>query len=98
MANARIPKAAAGTATARHGPPLRPVLRAIGCRSVGFLFVNRLDRTVPGAVVLAEQFLSRRDAARNDLLQRPQVAGLVASVVIETLAADQALFGKRQRL
>ena len=53
---------------------------------------HRLDRAVPRPVVLLQQLLGRRDAARDDLLQRPQIARLVAAVAVEPLAPRAARF------
>ena len=44
-----------------------------------------------------QQFLRRRDAARNALLQRAQIARLVAAFAIEPFAAFLARFKKHLR-
>src|SRR5687767_1582217 len=61
------------------------------------LVVHRRDGPVPRAAVLFEQFLSRGNSSRDDLLQRAQITRLVAAVVIEPLAPDQSLLGERKR-
>src|SRR5665811_2096817 len=66
--------------------------------SVGIFLENRLDRAVPVAMEFLQQFLRRRDAARNALLQRAQLARLVAAVAVEIFAARQPARGKAQRL
>src|SRR5665811_356398 len=66
--------------------------------SVGILIKNRLDRAVPVAVEFLEQFLRRRDAARDRFLERTQIARLVAAVAVEIFAARQPARGKAQRL
>src|SRR5215203_5893527 len=65
---------------------------------IRILVENRLDRALPLPAILFEQLFGRRDAARHDLLQRPQVTRLVAAVAVEPLAADQSLLGETQQL
>src|SRR5262249_12095589 len=48
---------------------------------------NRIDRATPLAVELLQQFLGRRDAARDRFLERAQIARLVATIAVEQLAA-----------
>ena len=50
------------------------------------------------AVEFLQQFLRRRDAARDALFERAQIARLVAAVAVEMLAARQAARGEPQRL
>src|ERR1035437_4372642 len=66
--------------------------------SVGIFLESRLDRAVPVAMEFLEQFLRRRDAARNALFERAQIARLVAAVAVEIFAARQPARGKAQRL
>ena len=51
---------------------------------------NRIHRAAPRPVEFLQQFLGRRDAARDDLFERPQIARLVAAVAIEPLARAPA--------
>src|SRR6185437_11261923 len=44
---------------------------------------QRLHRLAPVVEILLQQFLRRRDAARDRLFQRPQIARLVAAVAVE---------------
>ena len=46
--------------------------------------------SAPRPVVLLEQLFGRRDAARDELLQRPEIARLVAPVVVEPRRAASA--------
>src|SRR5664280_3188317 len=66
--------------------------------SVGIFLENRLDRTVPVAMEFLQQFLRRRDAARDRFLERAQIARLVAAIAVEIFAARQPARRKAQRL
>src|ERR1041385_9503471 len=54
--------------------------------SVGVFLEHRLARAAPRAVILREQLLGRRGAARDDLLQRLEIARLVAPIAVEEAA------------
>src|ERR1043165_9718906 len=72
--------------------PHPPRREGKAARSIRVFVEHRLDRFLPRPVVLLQQFLRRRDAARDELLQRPQIARLVAPVVIEPRPPLQAGF------
>src|ERR1700688_5254665 len=81
-------------------------LRSITCRKrrrrnnylIRIFFKNRRDRAFPRAVEFLQQFLCRRDAARNALFERTQVSSLVAAIAVEVPAARQPARGEPQRL
>src|SRR5262245_5065948 len=79
-------------ATAAARLPAMKSRRRIAASSVGVFVEHRLDRALPRPVILLEQLLGRRDAAREELLQRPQITGLVAPVVVEPRTPLQAGF------
>src|SRR5664279_3135572 len=74
-----------------------PALRGEG-KSIHIFLENRLDRAVPLAVEFLQQFLGRRDAARDRFLERAQVARFVAAIAIEISAPRQPARGKPQGL
>src|SRR6478672_9545593 len=55
---------------------------------------QRLHRLAPVVEILLQQFLRRRDAARDRLFQWPQVTRLVAAVAVEPRPPLEA--GRRQ--
>ena len=52
---------------------------------------HRIDRAAPFAMEALEQFLTRRDSARDRLFQRPQVARLVTAIAVEPPAPPEPL-------
>jgi len=58
-------------------------------RSIGIFHEHRLDRAAPGAVILREQLLGRRRAARDEVAEQREIARLVAAVIVEAVAALQ---------
>src|SRR3954451_17190887 len=66
--------------------------------SVGVFLENRIDRTAPRAGILRQQLLRRRGAARDTLLQRFEIARLVASIAVEKPAPLQAGLGQSETL
>ena len=63
---------------------------------IGVFGEDRHHAAVPRAVEFLQQFLGRRDAARDEFLQRPQVARFVVAVGVEPGAARKPLAGEPQ--
>src|SRR5437660_12639103 len=66
--------------------------------SVGVFLENRIHRTTPRAGILRQQLLRRRCSARDNLLQRIEIARLIASITVEKPAPLQAGFRQREAL
>src|SRR5215208_5695051 len=82
-------------------PTVAGVPLAIVCHrrsSVRILAEHRLDRPIPGAVEFFQQLLRRRDASRDEIIERHQIARLVAPFTVEPLAARQARTRERKAL
>src|SRR5437868_501816 len=83
----------------RRRPSPKPPLPAYPWpRSIRVFVEDRLDRAFPRPMVFFQKLFGRSDAACDALLERPKVTRLVATVLIELLAASQSFFGKRQCL
>src|SRR6185436_8539523 len=60
--------------------------------------VDRIDAATPWPVEFFEQLFGRRDAARDEILDRPQVPALVVAPVVDVAAARQPALGHPQRI
>src|SRR5262249_16826191 len=62
------------------------------------LVVDRRDRAAPGPMEFRQQLLGRGAAARDELVERIEMARLVAALRIEAAAALEPLVGDREGL
>src|SRR5437660_11650418 len=65
---------------------------------ISIFLVNRIDRALPWPVEFLQQLLGRGDSARNEFLNRPQIACLVVAGPVMLAALRQPLLGKLQCL